>query len=138
MIKLIAGDEDSHTLLFEAKHNWTGLLVEPNVNGLMFKHRKAHVALTCLATEPRPHYVNFALNSPVQLDEDTVVMAGILKEKTDTSIEYQCIPLYTLLLALGNPTVNWFILDIEGAEFQVHNYSYEKILCQNHFIIQGP
>ena len=27
----------------------------------------------------------------------------------------QCVPLYTLLLALGNPTVNWFILDIEGA-----------------------
>ena len=31
----------------------------------------------------------------------------------------QCVPLYTLLLALGNPTVNWFILDIEGAEYQV-------------------
>ena len=28
----------------------------------------------------------------------------------------QCIPLYTLLLAMDNPTVNWFILDIEGAE----------------------
>ena len=24
-----------------------------------------------------------------------------------------------MLLALGNPTVNWFILDIEGAEYQV-------------------
>ena len=31
----------------------------------------------------------------------------------------QCVPLYTLLLAMGNPTVNWFILDIEGAEYQV-------------------
>ena len=31
----------------------------------------------------------------------------------------QCVPLYTMLAALGHPTVNWFILDIEGAEFQV-------------------
>ena len=31
----------------------------------------------------------------------------------------QCVPLCTLLLAMGNPTVNWFILDIEGAEYQV-------------------
>ena len=31
----------------------------------------------------------------------------------------QCVPLYTLLAAMGHPTVNWFILDIEGAEFQV-------------------
>ena len=31
----------------------------------------------------------------------------------------QCVPLNTLLLAMGNPTVNWFILDIEGAEYQV-------------------
>ena len=42
-----------------------------------------------------------------------------LQEKTETSTTLQCLPLYSLLLALGNPTVNWFILDIEGAEFQV-------------------
>ena len=26
------GERDSHTLLFEARHNWTGLLVEPMVD----------------------------------------------------------------------------------------------------------
>ena len=34
------GESDSHTLLFEARHGWTGLLVEPMVNSLLFKHRK--------------------------------------------------------------------------------------------------
>ena len=92
--------------------------MEPNVNGLMFKHRKAHVALTCLATETKPHYVQFEMNG-IELDEDNAGMSGIVKEKTTTSVEMQCIPLFTLLLALGNPTVNWFILDVEGAEFQV-------------------
>ena len=28
-------------------------------------------------------------------------------------------PLYSILLALGNPTVNYFSLDLEGAEFAV-------------------
>ena len=92
--------------------------MEPNVNGLMFKHRKAHVALTCLATETRPHYVNFETHG-IKLDDDNKGMSGIVQEKSPTSVEYQCIPLYTMLLALGNPTVNWFILDVEGAEFPV-------------------
>ncbi len=33
--------------------------------------------------------------------------------------QFQCFPLYSLLLAMGNPTVNLFILDIEGSEYQV-------------------
>ena len=35
----------------------------------------------------------------------------------------QFIPLYSLLLSVGNPTVNLFVLDIEGAEFEV-SYSF--------------
>ena len=36
-----------------------------------------------------------------------------------TIIVLQCLPLYSLLLALGNPTVHYFSLDIEGAELPV-------------------
>jgi hypothetical protein len=31
----------------------------------------------------------------------------------------QCFPIYSVLMALGNPTVDLFSLDIEGAEIQV-------------------
>ena len=41
------------------------------------------------------------------------------QEKSAKTMTLQCVPLYTLLLAMDNPTVHWFILDIEGAEFQV-------------------
>ena len=36
-------------------------------------------------------------------------------------IEYylQCIPLVTAIHAVGNPTVNLLVLDIEGGEFEV-------------------
>ena len=46
-------------------------------------------------------------------------MPGLVPQQTSTSLLEQCLPLYTLLAALGNPTVHWFILDIEGAELQV-------------------
>lgn len=31
----------------------------------------------------------------------------------------QCWPVYSLLLALGNPVVDFFSLDVEGSEFNV-------------------
>ena len=50
-------------------------------------------------------------------------MIGTAQECTESDQIYkvQCFPLFTLLLALGNPTVHYFILDIEGAELQVYN-----------------
>jgi hypothetical protein len=30
-----------------------------------------------------------------------------------------CFPLYSILMALGNPTVDYFSVDLEGAELQV-------------------
>ena len=35
------------------------------------------------------------------------------------NLAMQCLPLYTILLALGNPAVHFFSLDIEGAELPV-------------------
>jgi len=34
-------------------------------------------------------------------------------------VEVTCLPLTSLLMALGNPTVHYLSLDIEGAELQV-------------------
>ena len=115
------GLEDSNTILLEARYNWTGLLVEPRPTKLIFLNRRALLSHTCLATRDRPHYADFELESTVTLDEEQGIkaMGGIVSRKSQTSHTEQCIPLYTLLLAAGNPTVNWFILDIEGAEYQV-------------------
>ena len=40
------GESDSHSLLFEARHGWTGLLVEPLDTGLLYRHRKVGTLLT--------------------------------------------------------------------------------------------
>merc|ERR1719411_1888421 len=46
-------------------------------------------------------------------------MAGLVPEKSEGAYDMQCFPLYSLLMATGNRTVNYLSLDIEGAEFQV-------------------
>ncbi len=44
------------------------------------------------------------------------------------TIEAQCFPLYSVLMALGNPTIDYFVLDIEGAEFPVlKTIPFEKL-----------
>ena len=44
-------------------------------------------------------------------------MAGI--SSGETWAEFQCFPLFSVLLALDSPTVTLLSLDIEGAEFEV-------------------
>ena len=53
-------------------------------------------------------------------------MAGLVPEESDNSFKIQCFPLYSLILATGNRTVNYLSLDIEGAEFQVGSYHWYR------------
>ena len=43
----------------------------------------------------------------------------VSKEKGRSHYKTQCLPIYSLILAAGNPTVDYLSLDIEGAEIQV-------------------
>ena len=107
-------------MYFELKYNWTGLLVEPLSSDLVYKHRKAKIVSTCLALEPKPHFAEFNYVATISDDElGLTSMTGIVPEGGENTIKMQCMPLYSLIMAVGNPTVNYFILDIEGAEFQV-------------------
>ena len=47
-------------------------------------------------------------------------MAEELIQDGENLVRLQCLPLYSMLLALDNPTVNVLSLDIEGAEFEVN------------------
>ena len=110
---------------------WTGLLVEPNPDiypVLAKRNRNANLLPHCLSTQPRPEIVQFDVSA---------LIGGIIKQgrvkpgDIDRSPDYvnrpyrrhtvrmQCFPIYSILMALGNPTVHYFSLDIEGAEFPV-------------------
>jgi len=112
------GESLSVTLELETKYGWSGLLVEATpvyYHQLLQKHRKAFSVNTCVALKSYPHYAWFNFESSVS---GGGAMGG-LAENSKTAQQMQCIPLYTLLKAAGNPRVNLFVLDIEGAEFHV-------------------
>ena len=61
-----------------------------------------------------------------QTNKTVKAMAGI--RETADSIDMQCLPIYSIIMAMGNPTINYFSLDIEGAEFQVKLYCLKILL----------
>ena len=54
--------------------------MEPLAAGLSFKNRRATVSSSCLATQPRPHYVHFNTNTTAVLDSEHNIraMGGIV------------------------------------------------------------
>ncbi|XP_023345201.1 uncharacterized protein LOC111714347 [Eurytemora carolleeae] len=105
-------ERTSDSLYFEINHGWTGLLVEPHPQHFkegLTKNRKAFSINTCLSPIPRTTTTPFSLS-----------YAGlVLRDNTLIHSKLQCFPLYSILQALGNPTINYFSLDIEGGEYQV-------------------
>jgi len=115
-------ETNSDSLYFELNHDWSGLLVEPNPLGFaegIEKHRKASSIQSCLSTSENPQTMNFDMIGSVRNETTREAMAGLVLSSNPNTIVMQCFPLYSILLAMGNPTVHYFSLDIEGAEFPV-------------------
>ena len=115
-------ETNSDSLYFEMKHNWSGLLVEPHPLGFhkgLRTNRKVWGVQTCLSTNTRPETMWFDLRGSVRNETTREAMAGLVLEENSETVRMQCLPLYSLLLALGNPTVHYLSLDIEGAELPV-------------------
>ena len=51
-----------------------------------------------------------------QIVSDPKQVARVAEDKL---FDVTCLPMYSILLALGNPTVDYFSLDVEGAEYDV-------------------
>ena len=49
----------------------------------------------------------------------------------NATIKKQCFPLYSLLLAVGNPRVDYFSLDVEGSELDIlRTIPWKKVLTR--------
>lgn len=121
----------SNSLYFELKYNWTGLLVEPNPeiqSKLAQSGRKAWTFPHCFSTKTRPEVVKFHVHGLL----GGIVNTAKNKEVSNREmIEIQCFPVYSVLMALGNPRVDYFTLDIEGAELQVlETIPFDKVDIQ--------
>ena len=141
------GELFSNTLFLEVIRGWTGLLVEANPDNfeqLLSRNRNVSAIETCLSRQKFPEIVNFDAAS---------IFGGILVEgrpqpgenipitdrerikpivdETRRTIRIQCFPISSLVLALGNPVIDYLSLDIEGAELEVlKTIPFDKIKIQ--------
>jgi FkbM family methyltransferase len=118
----IDGEIDSNTLFYELRYGWTGLLVEPDPNWfprIKGKHRRAYAFNGCLSPTNHAMTLEFQINSE-----------GQSAISTDGSNKYkvQAQPLQALLEAIGQKTVDFWSLDIEGSEGKVlENTDFSKV-----------
>ena len=126
------GELLSNTLYFETKHNWTGLLVEPNPdwwNELKSKNRNAWVLPHCLSTQNKvelkdfyvfsKHFGDFGFWSRTEISDDLYNFFAKGDPDVIRKIKVQCFPLQAVLDALNMPKIDYFSLDIEGSEYDV-------------------
>lgn len=118
------GEKGSNTLFFEKVRKWNGLLVEAdpeNYKVLKTKNRKAFTMNACLNPQPYPALMTFnkAFNRGRvvhnQEAKNWINKQNIAKDE----IQIQCFPLFSILLALDQLTVDFFSLDVEGDELNV-------------------
>ena len=89
-----------------------------------FQKRKAYHFPYCLSTKTVPTVVNFDAASLLggiitNGKRPGIDKCGWCPPYERKTIETQCFPLYSILQALGNPTVHYFSLDVEGSEIQI-------------------
>ncbi|XP_013387737.1 uncharacterized protein LOC106156854 [Lingula anatina] len=120
------GEKTSNSLFFEKSRNWTGILVEPdpeNFEKLVRKNRKAFVVQSCLTS--KPIWLDFTLSSRA----DAGAINPINKNRPIRgTTRLLCLPIQTLLSTIGRTHVDFFSLDIEGAELEVlQAFPWDKI-----------
>ncbi|XP_013399105.1 uncharacterized protein LOC106165442 [Lingula anatina] len=117
------GEAHSNSLFFEKLRDWEGLLVEPNpwaFEALLSKNRKSYTINTCLSTGSSPVMVDFQFAwgiGGIQEYSHTIPKAerGIIQGKS----RIQCFPIRSILAAIGRTHVDYFTLDVEGAEIEI-------------------
>ncbi|XP_052253469.1 uncharacterized protein LOC127859906 [Dreissena polymorpha] len=125
------GQSLSNTLLFEMKNNWTGLLIEANPH--MFSNI-ASVNRNCYAINCCLGYTNTSLTftlADMISSADAVMTAqhrnrinservNFKNDKTySKAVTVQCYSLFDILNVIGTRKVDYFLLDVEGAELYI-------------------
>ncbi|KAK3880006.1 hypothetical protein Pcinc_015461 [Petrolisthes cinctipes] len=143
------GETMSNTLWLEVEQGWNGLLVEADSAAflaLTTKHRKAWAANVCLSPNPYPSKEIFnqlphhSGPSAAPIGYKIRAMNSLLKFSSNMILAnswfemIQCLPLESILLAMGVRQVDLLVLDVEGAEMAIlghldlHQFNVQ-VLC---------
>lgn len=121
------GEQLSNSLFFEKSRNWTGLLMEANPHSfrsLLKTRRHAYMVNACLSPTTSPAFMTFRIADLIGGLPQYMVGSHQTRIKQNAAnitetIQVQCLPLYSILKAIGVTYIDDFSLDIEGAELEV-------------------
>lgn len=128
------GETYSNSLYFEKYLNWTGILVEPdgaNLKRLRSKNRKAWVVKSCVDSGNRPRKMKLWGAMDIGALEPYMTpgrrFLTRLWRPTKTTTVW-CFPFYSILLAVNQTKLDYFVLDVEGSEVPVlRSIPWEKV-----------
>lgn len=114
----------SNSLYFEASKQWTGLLIEANrgmFQNLIKTERNVHAYHGCLSPNTYPQILRF---------RESEFLGGLaenyetgrkkaMEQAGGTEVTVECVPLYSLLMALEVTHIDYFSLDTEGSELDI-------------------
>lgn len=110
------GEKWSNTLWLERKHNWTGLLIEANPD-LCVKidklHRRVWRLCACVSNKPHASFLKWSALGGVK---DNINQHHIKQIKEEKKVTVPCFNLDTVLNEIRVSHINYFSLDVEGAE----------------------
>lgn len=124
------GEHVSNTLFFEIERGWTGLLIEPvpsNYVNIFSKNRNAYAINACIA-ERKPMVAKFRVANALsgieremsEQHKKRIDMETNSKNANNEQVSYiPCFSLNTIMRALGVSKVDYFSLDVEGAEWPI-------------------
>ncbi|XP_013395315.1 uncharacterized protein LOC106162547 [Lingula anatina] len=117
------GEGNSNSLFFEISRGWEGLLVEPNpwsFKDLLKKNRKAYAVNSCLATSRFPAVVPFTFAKELGgISGKSYKLLAAEQHDFQGMSCVHCFPILSLLAAVGRNHVDYFSLDVEGAEIEI-------------------
>jgi len=121
------GEVFSNSLFFEMERSWSGLLIEPLPSlfaTLLSKHRKCHAINACIAQD-KPKIYKFRVFdalSGIESAMDSRHKQRIKSESKNSkpiTIFVPCFSLNTIMQAMKVKRVDYFSLDVEGAELEI-------------------
>ncbi|XP_013402250.1 uncharacterized protein LOC106167902 [Lingula anatina] len=131
------GERISNSLFFERFRNWTGVLVEANpweFDKMTKKHRKTNIINACLS--PIPHPVRMEFNYVEGLGGISDMGRKFPSGKGKGLA--QCFPIHSILAALGVNHVDYFSLDVEGAEVEIlKTFPWKEIMVDTWTVEYG-
>jgi hypothetical protein len=110
------GIDLSNSLFFENHRGWSGLLVEPKTKpfrNIIYKRPGSYAINACLSTTKQAGRASFEQQPLFRHDKDS------MHEGKGNKTIVQCFPIFSILSAIGKYKIDYFSLDIDGAEVDV-------------------